>query len=113
VRSPDGWQQPFLFLVGPPAPWPLGRAKPTDLLVEADQILTELPQTRKLGNLLLRLAKRGWVGKGFRYGLAGHSPSQAELRIMARIVGFGAMAGRLTAATDNGSNGTGPKIAQA
>jgi len=32
---------------------------------------------------------------------------------MTGIVGFGAMAGRFTAATDYGSNRTGPKIAQA
>jgi len=48
----------------------------------------------KLGHLLLRLAKSNRVGEGFGDGLARDPSGQAQLSIMAGIVGFGAMAGR-------------------
>ncbi|MCX6632724.1 MAG: hypothetical protein NTW28_34415 [Candidatus Solibacter sp.] len=67
----------------------------------------------ELCDFLLRSAKRGRIGKGLGNGPAGFSASEAKLGIMTGIVGFGAMTRRLTAAPDNGSNRTGPKIAQA
>ncbi|MEK7407233.1 MAG: hypothetical protein AAB225_19335 [Acidobacteriota bacterium] len=82
-------------------------------MVDGDQLLEELLETMKLGDLLLCLAQRGWIGKGLRHRLAGHSASQAKLRIMSGIVGLGAMAGGLAAAPGDGRDGTRPKIAQA
>jgi hypothetical protein len=106
-------QQPFFFRVAPAAPLLLYGAKLTDFFVDADQVLTELLEAMKFGDLLLRFAKCGWIGKGLCHGLACHSSSQAELGIMARIIWFGAMAGKFTTAPDHGSNRTGPKITQA
>jgi hypothetical protein len=106
-------QQPFFFLVCPAAALALDGTKLTDPFVDADQVFTKLLEAMKLGDLLLGLAKRGWVGKGLRLRLAGYSSSQAELRIMARIVRLGAMAGRFATAAHDGGNRTGAKIAQA
>jgi hypothetical protein len=58
----------------------------------------------KLRDFLLRFAKRGWVGKGFRHRLAGHPSSQAELGIVARVLGLGAMASRFATAPDHRRN---------
>ena len=76
----------FFSLAGPAAPFLLDGAKRTDLFIDADQILTELLETMKLGDFSLSLAKCDGVGKGFRHGLAGYPPSEAELGIMVRIV---------------------------
>jgi hypothetical protein len=106
-------QQPFFFLFGPTTPLLLDRSQPADSFVHADQILAELLESMKLGDLLLGLAEGGWVGKGFRHRLSGHSASQAELGIMSGIVRLGAMAGRFAAASRPGGNATRPKITQA
>jgi hypothetical protein len=82
-------------------------------LVDAHQVVAEFLESMELGDLLLCLAQRGWIGESLRHGHAGYSSSQSELRIMTGIVEFGAMAGRLAAAPDYGSNGAGPKITQA
>jgi hypothetical protein len=82
-------------------------------LVDAHQVVAEFLESMELGDLLLCLAQRSWIGESLRHGHAGYSSSQSELRIMTGIVGFGAMAGRLAAAPDYGSNGAGPKITQA
>ena len=67
----------------------------------------------KFGDLLLGLAQGGGVGEGLGHGPARYPASQTKLRIMSRIVGFGAMAGRLAAASGHGGNATWPKITQA
>jgi len=105
-------QQPFFFLVCPAAALALDGAKLTDLFVDADQVFTKLLETMKFGDLLLGFAKRGWIGKSLGLGLPSYSSSQAELRIMARIVRLGAMARRFAAAAHDGCNRTGAKIAQ-
>ena len=61
----------------------------------------------------MRLAKGGRVGKRFGDGLAGCSPGEAELGIMARVVGLGAMAGRLSTTPHLGRDRPGPEVAQA
>jgi hypothetical protein len=106
-------QQPFFFLVGPAAPLLLDGAKFTDLSMDADQLVAEFAETVEFGYLLLCFAQCDWIGKGLSYGPTGYSSSQSELGIMTKIVGFGAMAGRLTAAPNNSCNRTGPKITQA
>src|SRR5712664_3981157 len=109
----DGSQQPFFFLLRPAAPLRLDRAESTDLVVEDDQVLAELLEAVKLGHLLLRLAQRRGIGKALRYRLAGHTASEAKLRIMSRVVVFGAVAGRFAAAPGHGGNGTRSQITQA
>src|SRR5438034_4942426 len=89
------------------------RAESTDLFVEGDQILAELLEAVKLGHLLLRLAQRCGIGKALRYRLARDSASEAKLRIMSRVVVFGAVAGRLAAASGHGGNGARSQITQA
>jgi hypothetical protein len=91
----------------------LDRPQRADFFVDADQVLAELLETMEFGDLLLRLAKRGRIGKGLCHRLSSHSASETELGIMAGIVRFGAMAGRFTATPDNGCYRTGPKISQA
>jgi hypothetical protein len=55
-------------------------------------------------DLSLRLAKRGRGGKRLGHGLPVHSGGEANLGIVARIVGFGAVAGRLTATASYGAD---------
>src|SRR6266699_148180 len=89
------------------------RAESTDLFVEGDQILAEFLEAVKLGHLLLRLAQRRGIGKALRYRLAGDAASEAKLRIMSRVVVFGAVAGSFAAAPGHGGNGTRSQITQA
>jgi hypothetical protein len=88
----------FFFLLRPAAPLLLDRAESTDLFVEGHQVLAELLEAVKLGDLPLGLAQGGGIGKGLRHRLAGHAASETELRVMSRIVAFGALAGPLAAA---------------
>jgi len=67
----------------------------------------------KLGDLLLGFTQGGGIGKGFRHGLAGHAAGEAELRVMSRVVAFGAVAGRLAAAAHDCGKGAGSQIPQA
>jgi hypothetical protein len=113
VQSLDGSQQPFLVLGGPTVPLSLHRTKLTDFLVGGDQLRTGLLEAMKLGDLLLRFAKSVRVGKGFGDGLTRHSAGEAELGIMAGVMGFGAVAGRFTAAANDSGNGAGAQIASA
>jgi len=106
-------QQPFFFLVGPAALLRFDRAKRTYLFVDADQVLAKLLEAMELGNLLLRLAQRGRTGEGFGDAFARDSSGEAELRIVAGIIGLGAMTGRFTAAAHYGRDRTRPQIAQA
>src|SRR5437016_10323304 len=55
---PDGSQQSFFFLLRPAAPLLLDRAESTDLFVEGHQVLAELLEAMKLGDLLLGFAQR-------------------------------------------------------
>src|SRR5579884_425994 len=112
ARSPHGLQQPFFFLVRPTPALPLDRAQPTDLLIDGHQLLAESLKAVKLVDFLLGLTQGGRIGKGFGHRLASHSPSEAELGIVAGIVRFGAMAGRLATAPDGGGDGAGAQIAQ-
>src|SRR5439155_26277588 len=64
-------------------------------------------------DLLLGFAQGGVIGKGFRHGLAGHAASEAELRVMSRVVAFGAVAGRFAAAAHDRGKGAGSQITQA
>src|SRR6266852_249133 len=103
-RWGDGLQQPFFFLLDPATPMLRNRAESTDLVVEGDQVLAELLETVKLGDFLLCLAQRGGIGKGFCHRLAEHAASEAKLRVMSRVVVFGAVAGGLAAASGHGGN---------
>jgi hypothetical protein len=89
------------------------RAKSADLLVDAHQVLAEFLESMEFGDFVLRLAQRGRVGEGLGHALAGDSPGQPKLRVVARIVGFGAMARWLAAATHYGCDRTRPEVAKA
>jgi hypothetical protein len=106
-------QQPFFFLIGPAAMLRLDRAKGTDLFVDAYQVLAEFLEAMELRDLLLRLAQGGRIGKGLGHAFACHSSGQTELWVMTGVIGFGAMAGRFTAAAHNGRDRTGPEITKA
>ena len=86
---------------------------PTDLLVDRDQFQAQLLETMILIDFRLGFAPCGGgrkrLGDGFPVNFAG----QANLRVVTRVVGLGAMAGRLTAAAHHGRDGTGPKITEA
>ena len=77
------------------------------------QVLAEFLESMELGDLVLRLAQRGRIGEGFGHALAGDSPGQPKLRVVTRVVGLGAMARWLTAATHYGCDRTGPEVAKA
>jgi hypothetical protein len=106
-------QQPFFFLIAPASPSLLDRAKSADSLVDAHQVLAEFLEPMELGDFVLRLAQRVRIGEGFGHALARDSPGQTELRVVTGVVGFGAMTGRLTAATHYGCDRTGPQVAKA
>jgi hypothetical protein len=89
------------FLLRPAAPLLLDRAESTDLFIEGHQVLAELLEAVELGDLLLGFAQGGGIGKGLRHGLAGHAASETELRVVSRVVAFGAVAGRLAAAAQS------------
>jgi len=84
--------------------------KLTDLLIGNDQFLAQPLEVMKLGNLLLRFAQSGWIGKSLCYRFAAHPPGEAKLRIMAGVIRFGTMASRFAAAPDNSGNRTTSKI---
>jgi len=67
----------------------------------------------KLSDLLLGFTQGGGIGKRLRHGFAGHAASEAELRVMSRVVAFGAVAGRLAAAAHDRGKGAGSQITQA
>jgi hypothetical protein len=112
VRPLDGLQQPFFFLFRPATSYLFDRAEPADLFVDDDQLVPEVLEPMELVDLILGFAQRGWVGKCLGYCFAFHSSSEAEVGIMAGVIGFGAMAGRFAAAADDGGNRARPKIAQ-
>src|SRR5580700_737142 len=103
----------FFFLICPAAPFLLDRAESTDLFVDGHQVPAELLEAVKLADLLLGFTQGGGIRKGFRHGLAGHAASEAELRVMSRVVAFGAVAGRLAAAAHDRSKRAGSQITQA
>ena len=84
----------------------------TNLFVDLDQFVGELLETMVLVYLGLRLATGGRRRKGFADGPPIDLARQSDLRIMARIVRFGAMATRFTATTTNCADRTGAQIAQ-
>jgi hypothetical protein len=106
-------QQPFFFLIGPAALLPFDGPKSTNFFVDADQILAEFLKTMELGDLLLRLAQRGRMGKRFSHTLSADPPGQTELRVVTGVIRLGAMAGWLTATAHYGSDRSRPKIAEA
>jgi hypothetical protein len=69
-------------------------------------------QTLILVDLRLRLLEGGRGRKGLGYGLSLDSAAEAELRIVAGVASLGTVARRLSAATNDGTNGTRPEIAQ-
>jgi hypothetical protein len=83
-----------------------------DLLIDAHQIRAELLKAVKLSDFLLSLTERRRVGESFRHRAAGRSTRESELGIVARIARFGAMAGRLSAASDHGGNRARAQITQ-
>jgi hypothetical protein len=54
-----------------------------------------------------------WIGEALRYRPASDAPREAKLRIMSRGVVFGAVAGRLAAASGDRADGTRSQIPQA
>ena len=66
----------------------------------------------KLSDFLLRLAKGGRIGEGFRHCLASRFASQPKLRLMAGIARLGAMAGWLSTTPNHRGNGARAQIAQ-
>ena len=86
--------------------------KLTNTLIDGHQLLAQLLETAKLSDILLGLAQSGGAGESLRDSFASHPSSEPELRIMPRVVGFGAMASLFATAPDNSSNRAGPKIGQ-
>lgn len=86
---------------------------PTDLLVDRDQFQAQFLETMVLIDFRLGFAPcsggRKRLGDGFPVNFAG----QANLRIVTRVVGPGAMAGRFPAAAGDGADRTRAQIAQA
>jgi hypothetical protein len=106
--SPDGSQQPFFFLCRPDATLSLDRPEPADPFADVQELATELLEGLRDRALLLvamiRLDFRfGPVPSGrgrerFSDRLASHFAGKSQLRIMAGVVGLGAMAGGFSAA---------------
>ena len=112
VQFPDGLQQPFFFLLRPAAPLALDRTQLANLLIEANQLGAEFLESMKLSDFLLRFAQGNGIGERFGNRLTRRPTGQPELRIVAGVARFGAMAGGLTAAPHNGGDRTGSQIAQ-
>src|ERR1017187_4204145 len=55
----------------------------------------------ELGDFALGFAEGCWAGKGLCHGFAADFADEAKLRIVAWIVGFGAMAVRFSAPADH------------
>jgi Rieske Fe-S protein len=89
------------------------RAQSADPFVDAHQIRAEFLESMELGDLVLGLAQRRRIGKGFRHAFTGDSAGQTKLRIVTGIVGFGAMTGGFTAAPHYGCDRTGSQVAKA
>ena len=81
-------QQPFFFLIAPASPLPFDRAKSADSFIDAHQVLPEFLKPMELADLVLRLAQRSRIGKGFSHAFAGDSAGQTELRVVTGVVGF-------------------------
>jgi hypothetical protein len=64
-------------------------------------------------DLGLRFVESGGGSEGFGYRLAIHFAGQAQLRIVPRIVGLGAVARRFSAAAGDGANRTWAQVAEA
>jgi hypothetical protein len=66
----------------------------------------------EFGDLRLRFTESGRSGKSLGHGFAAHLTQDTDLRVVPGIVGLGAMTVRLTAAMNDGRNGTRAQITQ-
>jgi hypothetical protein len=83
-----------------------------DLFVEFEQFADQLPEAMKLGHLVLGLLQGGGTGKGFRHGLPFLLAGKTEVRTVAGVVGFMAVAVRLPAATTDAGDGSAAEVPQ-
>jgi hypothetical protein len=90
----------------------LERTQAANPLIDLHQLGTQLLQALVFVDLGLSFVESAGGSKGLGYGLAVDFASQAELRIVPGIVGFGTVASGLAAATDDGGNRAWAQIAQ-
>jgi hypothetical protein len=86
---------------------------PADLLVDRDQFQAQFLKTMVLVDFRLRFAPCGGGRKRLGDGFAANFAGQANLGIVTRVVGLGAMAGRFSAAARDGTDRPGAQIAKA
>jgi hypothetical protein len=86
---------------------------PTDLLVDRDQFHAQFPEPMVLIDFRLGFAPCGGGRKRLGDGLAVNFAGQANLRVVTRVVRFGAMAGRFSAPASDGADRTRAQIAKA
>jgi len=83
-----------------------------DRLIDGDQFRAQFLEAMVLIDLGLRFAPCRGRRKRFGNGSTVHSPCQADLRIMSRIVGFSAVTGWLSATARDGTDRTRTQIAE-
>jgi hypothetical protein len=83
-----------------------------DLLVDRNELGANGLEAMKLSGLLLSFAEGGGSGEALGDRLALALASETKLRVVARVVWFGAMAGGLAATAHHYADGTGTKITE-
>jgi hypothetical protein len=81
-------------------------------LVDSHKFGAELLQAMKLRHFPLGFPESCGTGKAFGHGLAVHAAGETELRIMTRVVGLSAMAGRLATVPGHGGNGSRSQVTE-
>jgi hypothetical protein len=89
----------------------LNRPEPADLLIDGDELGTEVLKPMKLLNLPLGLAKGSWRGKTLGHGFASDLSGETELRPMAGVFRLCTMTSGLTAVSYNGRDRAGTQVA--
>jgi hypothetical protein len=99
------------FFDGPGAALRLYRTKAADPLIDRHQLGGRVAKAMIFVDLGLGFAEGGGGKNGFGHGPASHCAARAELGILARVVGAGAVASGLSAAAGNRTDGTQAKSA--
>jgi hypothetical protein len=88
----------------------LNRSHAANLFVDGDQLRAQLLEPAELGDLALGLLKGYEAGEGLSHRLAVDLADKADLRSVAVVAGFCAMASWLPTAAANRTDGSRTKV---
>jgi hypothetical protein len=109
-RLPGGSLPPFFFLrrlLGL-----LQRPQTAERSIDLDQFAGQRLKPPELGDLRFGLAHGCWGGKILRSGLPADLLGELKVRTMSRVIGFGAMTPRFSAAASGAGDGTWLEVAE-